>query len=133
MRKLQGRYSPLVAGLVVNFFWVLWHLPYWFLERGGLTGEYVVRQFVVVGALGVVFSWLYNRSGGSILAVGMMHASGNTAMIFLPETPAVIAILLVVTFLVVALDRMWVNPSSDGIPGTSTGVYSGTSDATIVA
>jgi len=56
-----------------------------------------------------------------------------TSMIFVPETPAVDAILLVVTFLVVALDRMWVNPSSDGIPGTTIGVFSGTSDTTSVA
>jgi hypothetical protein len=29
---------------------------------------------------------LYNRSGGSILAVGLMHTSTNVTMIFLPET-----------------------------------------------
>jgi membrane protease YdiL (CAAX protease family) len=108
LRKLQSQYSPLVASLIVSFAWILWHLPMWFLENDVLTTAYLVRQFVYGGSIGVTFSWLYNRSEGSILAVGLMHASLNTSVIFLPQTEALDALLIVLAVLVTILDRMWI-------------------------
>jgi membrane protease YdiL (CAAX protease family) len=116
LRKLQSRYSPLVASLIVSFVWIPWHLPMWYLENGALTTVYLVRQFVYGGAIGVTFSWLYNRSEGSILAVGLMHASLNTSVIFLPQTGALDALLIVLAVLVTILDRMWMRqPPSSGV------------------
>jgi membrane protease YdiL (CAAX protease family) len=110
VRKLQSQYSPLVASLIVSFAWIPWHLPMWFLENGALTTAYLIRQFVYGGAIGVTFSWLYNRSDGSILAVGFMHASLNTSVIFLPQTGALDALLIILAVLVTILDRMWMGP-----------------------
>ncbi len=113
LRKLQSRYSPLVASLIVSFVWILWHLPMWYLENGALTTTYLFRQFVYGGTIGVTFSWLYNRSEGSILAVGLLHASLNTSVIFLPQTGALDAFLIVLAVLVTILDRMWVGHPDD--------------------
>ncbi|UCH57896.1 MAG: CPBP family intramembrane metalloprotease [Candidatus Bathyarchaeota archaeon] len=110
-RKLQSRYSPLVASLIVSFVWILWHLPYWYIERGAVTMGYVFYQFIIGGAIGVILSWIYNRSEGSILAAGLMHASANTSVIFIPETEATNAILLILAFLVTVIDRMWIKPT----------------------
>jgi len=82
----------------------------WYIENGTLTTTYLVRQFVYGGAIGVTFSWLYNRSEGSILAVGLLHASLNTSVIFLPQTEALDALLIVLAVLVTILDRMWMEP-----------------------
>jgi membrane protease YdiL (CAAX protease family) len=108
LRKLQRQYSPLVASLIVSFVWILWHLPMWYLENEALSTAYLVRQFVYGGAIGITFSWLYNRSEGSILAVGLLHASLNTSVIFLPQTGALEALLIVLAVLVTIFDRMWV-------------------------
>ena len=113
LRKLQSQYSPLVASLIVSFVWILWHLPLWYLENGAFTTAYLVRQFLYGGAIGVTISWLYNRSEGSILAVGLMHTSLNTSVIFLPQTEALNALLIVLAVLVTILDRMWIGHSDD--------------------
>jgi membrane protease YdiL (CAAX protease family) len=113
LRKLQSRYSPLVASLIVSSMWIPWHLPMWYLENGALTTAYLVRQFVYGGAIGVTFSWLYNRSEGSILAVGLMHASLNTSVILLPQTEAQEALMIVLAVLVAILDRMWMGFPDD--------------------
>jgi membrane protease YdiL (CAAX protease family) len=112
-RKLQSQYSPMVASLIVSFAWTLWHLPMWFLENNVLTATYLVRRFVYGGAIGVTFSWLYNRSKQSILAVGLMHASLNTSVIFLPQTEALDALLIFLAVLVTILNRMWMGPADD--------------------
>ena len=65
------------------------------------------------GAIGVTLSWLYNRSDGSILAVGLLHASLNTSVIFLPQTGALDALLIVLAVLVTILDRMWIGHPDD--------------------
>lgn len=109
--RLQNRYSPLAASLTVNFVWILWHLPYWYIERGALTMGHVFYQFTIGGAIGIILSWIYNRSDGSILAAGLMHAAANTSVIFIPETEATNAILLILAFLVIIIDRMWVKPT----------------------
>jgi membrane protease YdiL (CAAX protease family) len=85
----------------------------WYLENGALTTTYLVRQFVFGGAIGVTFSWLYNRSEGSILAVGLMHASLNTSIIFMPHTGALDTLLIVLAVLVMILDRMWIGHLDD--------------------
>jgi membrane protease YdiL (CAAX protease family) len=113
LRKLQSQYSPLVASLIVGFVWILWHLPLWYIENGAFTTAYLVRQFVYGGSIGVTFSWLYNRSEGSILAVGLMHTSLNTAVIFLPQTEALNALMIALAVLVTILDRMWIGHSDD--------------------
>ena len=113
LRKLQSRYSPLVASLIVSFVWILWHLPMWYIENGSLTAAYLVRQFVYGGAIGVTFSWLYNRSEGSILAVGLLHASLNTSVILLSQTEAQEALMIVLAVLMAILDRMWIRHLDD--------------------
>ena len=109
--RLQNRYSPLAASLTVNFVWILWHLPYWYIERGALTMGHIFYQFTIGGAIGIILSWIYNRSDGSILAAGLMHASANTSVIFVPETEAAKAILLILAFLVTVIDRIWIKPT----------------------
>ena len=67
---LQRRYGALAAALLVTPIWALWHLPYFFTVT-------TYRGFAPVGYVGFVFglacgsivlTWLYNGTGGSILA-----------------------------------------------------------------
>ena len=77
--QLQRRFSPLTATLILALFWFLWHLP-----QFAVIGTY--RDFGPVGYLGmflgltcgaIVLTWLYNRSGGSILLVIVWHGVYN--------------------------------------------------------
>jgi membrane protease YdiL (CAAX protease family) len=76
---LQRRYGALAAALLVTPIWALWHLPYFFTVS-------TYRGFAPVGYVGFVFSlacgsivltWLYNGTGGSILACAIWHGLYN--------------------------------------------------------
>jgi uncharacterized protein len=77
--QLQRRFSPLTATLILAPLWFLWHLP----QFAVIT---TYRDFGPVGYVGmflgltcgaIVLTWLYNRSGGSILLVIVWHGAYN--------------------------------------------------------
>jgi membrane protease YdiL (CAAX protease family) len=76
---LQHRFSPLVASLILAALWALWHLPQFFViatYRALGVADYV--GFAIGLSCGaIVLTWLYNRSGGSILLVAVWHGVYN--------------------------------------------------------
>jgi CAAX protease family protein len=78
---LQRRYGALAAALLVTPIWALWHLPVFFTVT-------TYRDFAPPAYLGFVFglacgsivlTWLYNGTGGSILACAVWHGLFNVA------------------------------------------------------
>jgi membrane protease YdiL (CAAX protease family) len=76
---LQHRFSSLVASIILAAVWAVWHLPMFFVIV-------TYRSFGVAQSVGFVFglscgaivlTWLYNRSGGSILLVAVWHGLFN--------------------------------------------------------
>ena len=71
---LQEGRSALRATIILWIFWALWHLPLFFYSYevsvllGFLTG-------LLAGA--IVFTWLYNSTGGSVLMVALWHGTFN--------------------------------------------------------
>src|SRR5215217_1841399 len=78
---LQSTLSPLVSTLILGVLVTGWHVPLLFLEEGGL------QPFIIVGfLLGTVavtfwYTWLFNRTGGSVLMTLMSHAAQGTIII----------------------------------------------------
>lgn len=87
---LQLRHSALRASLLVGIPWALWHWPL-ALQRGSLLYQIPFGLFLVqVCALSIVFAWVYNASGGSLLTTILFHGSINTWAALLPTgLPAV--------------------------------------------
>ena len=78
---LQRRYSPLAAALLVTPIWALWHLPLFFTittYRDFAPPAYIGFLFGL-GCGSIVLTWLYNRTGGSILACAIWHGLFNMA------------------------------------------------------
>jgi CAAX protease family protein len=77
--RLQSRFSPLSATVILAMLWFLWHLPMFAViatYRSLSPIGYVGMAFgLTCGA--VVLTWLYNRSGGSILLVAIWHGLYN--------------------------------------------------------
>jgi hypothetical protein len=74
--------------------WALWHLPQFFYL---FAPRMAVGWLVGLAAGGIVFTWLFNSSGGSALIVAVAHATFNftTASTAAGDTlPAVISILV---------------------------------------
>ncbi|MFC4062756.1 CPBP family intramembrane glutamic endopeptidase [Planomonospora corallina] len=72
---LQRRRSALSSSMVVAAIWAGWHLPLFGISAGlrdmpaiGLVGW---AASIVTGS--VVCTWLYNSSGGSLLALALFH------------------------------------------------------------
>jgi len=63
--------------MIVAVVWTLWHLPlFWFVEgytSMDLAGFGGLFFSFLTGA--VIMTWLYNASGGNLLAVALFHAS----------------------------------------------------------
>ena len=76
---LQRRFSPLISTLILAPVWAFWHIPYFFvIENYRRFGPGQVAGFVIGLTCGaVVLTWLYNRSGGSILLVTLWHGTYN--------------------------------------------------------
>ena len=81
--RLQEQYSALAATLILSVFWAAWHLPL-FAYRPGYVSMDVTGTagwFFSIVAGGVLFTWLFNSSKGSLLACALFH--GLTDVIFL--------------------------------------------------
>ena len=124
---LQERYSPLIASLVVWFFWALWHLP---LDVTGYVGNtfaaYLDNRLVRLLPLTVIMTWLYNRSGGSVLTTAVFHTSMNTFPSFLPSAAGVVWVLWLWAAMAIVHERMWrpleTSPHCPSAPQTSSQV-----------
>jgi membrane protease YdiL (CAAX protease family) len=77
--RLQKNRSALAATLVLSVFWIGWHVPAFFYLPNyaaiGLAGFPMMALGIIAGA--IVFTWLYNSTGGSILMVTLWHGSFN--------------------------------------------------------
>jgi membrane protease YdiL (CAAX protease family) len=108
--RMQSLTSPLVACLVMNLFWALWHLFYWMVEgRPVFSPEYWGRTYLELLPATVAIGWLYNRSKGSILVAGIAHAAANTAFMFFPGLDWTVYTLIgtVAALVMILVDRMW--------------------------
>ena len=77
--RLQHRFSPLGASLILGTLWFAWHLPLFFVVatyRALGVGDYI-GFFIGLSCGAVVLTWVYNRSGGSILLVAIWHGLFN--------------------------------------------------------
>lgn len=91
---LQERYSALVSSLLVGVAWAGWHLPL-FLNATTTQGGWPLSQQLlwVVSILSgsILWAWMYNSTGGSVLAVAVFHAGVNAMGIFHPADTEALA------------------------------------------
>ena len=106
--RLQQKYSPLIASIILGLIWGAFHWIYYFIN---LSGRVWFMFWVRLGdiALAILFTWLYNRTKGkSLLPVLLLHASMNATNDYLPRVKlTVYAILGIVVLVLIFTDRMW--------------------------
>ena len=107
-RRLQAKYSPLVANLILWFMMVIWHIPNDIVQYR--QGSYILVRIVLYPFITILFGWIYNRTKGSILAPAIFHASMNSMnplMGIFPITTAGNVLLVGFAIAVIVFDRMW--------------------------
>lgn len=80
--RLQEKQSALMSSLILGVIWSVWHLPMFFIQdsyQAGLgVGTWAFWLFMVgIVPLSLPFTWLYNNTGRSTLAVILFHAMVN--------------------------------------------------------
>lgn len=80
--RLQRRFTPLSSTLIVAAIWAVWHTPFFFIlsTYSGFTAMTLVMFPPGLASGAVVLTWLYNRTGRSILAVALWHTLYNMAV-----------------------------------------------------
>jgi uncharacterized protein len=81
--RLQARYGPLRGTLILGILHGLWHLPA-LLVPGFISGSTISVPFVAgwiatAVAATVLYTWIFNNSGGSLLIAIMVHAGSNAS------------------------------------------------------
>ena len=108
---LEKQYSPWRSSLILAVFWTLWHLPFfWFGDlQGGLVG--VVLYFLLeVAPLAFLFTAVFNRTGGSLPIVILLHTSINVTPLFLPVSSLAPIVWLLLTLGIILW--MWRAPQT---------------------
>ena len=80
--RLQSTHSALVASLILGVVWSLWHLPLFFVAGSYQAGLGVGTPAFWLFLIGIVplsfaFTWIYNNTSRSILAVILFHGMVN--------------------------------------------------------
>jgi hypothetical protein len=80
---LQRHFSGLQSAIILGFFWMLWHVPGFFVETvmtGSMQGDIAIvllRHFLGGIAVTIVMTVIYNGSGGSIPLMFLWHWLSN--------------------------------------------------------
>ena len=78
--RLQEKYSPLVASLIIGVVWWFWHMP---LMVSDPTGQRPPLQYLIsILAYSILFTWTYNHAKASVFIVTLMHGVTNTIASF---------------------------------------------------
>ena len=108
--RLQERVSPLITALIVTLFWAPWHAFLWYAQGDNVFNlNFWIDTYIDLIPNSIVYGWLYNRSKGSILVVGIAHAARNTVAKFLPglDWHLLSMTTYAAALLMVLVDRMW--------------------------
>ena len=78
--RLQAQHGPLRGTLILGTLHALWHLPMFFTPNlGPFTATSVATFALTAVAVTFLYTWVANRTGGSVLPAILLHASGNAS------------------------------------------------------
>lgn len=106
--ELQKSYSPLVASLIIAFFWDAWHIPLHlngFYSSGLIEGMIGRSMFIIPAS--ILLTWVYNKSGGHLLILVILHTTINIVGTAIPSSMAYIILGISFVLFIVIKDKMY--------------------------
>lgn len=85
--RLQARFGPFWASLILGVVWGAWHLPLFYVPNTSQFGTSFVPFLVSVVINTFFFTWVHNRCGGSLLMAILLHAAFNSMPAVIPARP----------------------------------------------
>lgn len=83
--RLSQRFGLAQASVILGVIWATWHLPLFFFFGSDILGQSFPLYLMQVTAVSVAMSWLYWRTGGSLLLVMLLHAAVNNLKDIVPS------------------------------------------------
>ena len=75
--RLQERFGPLLASLILGVLWAAWHAPGF---PGGWMQGSILALLMGSMAFSIIMTWVYNNTHGSILLMILLHSASNAAV-----------------------------------------------------
>ncbi len=73
---LQALHGPVKASLILGVLWACWHMPIWFSGQWTVPSVPNIAAYIVwITAVTVIYTWVFNNTGGSVLMAILLHAS----------------------------------------------------------
>ncbi len=76
---LQARHGALASSVILGTMWALWHLPLFFNPDMFYSNLPFVIQLAIQVPMAILFTWVFNSTGGSVLLAILLHASINAS------------------------------------------------------
>jgi membrane protease YdiL (CAAX protease family) len=76
---LQARHGALLASVVLGTMWALWHLPLFFNPDMFYSNMPFIVQLALQVPLAILFTWVFNSTGGSVLLAILLHSMINAS------------------------------------------------------
>jgi membrane protease YdiL (CAAX protease family) len=108
--RLQGKYSALLATVILWGIWALWHLPLFFYSY-----PLSVLPGFAFGLLAgsIIFTWLYNSTGGSVLLTACWHGLFNVTTACIPCKTGFTAAFISSLVMIGAVVLVWIYKPAD--------------------
>lgn len=116
--ELQRRFSALGASLIIAVFWDIWHIPLYLngFYPGGIVGGMIGRTIYII-PFAIVFTWLYNRTGGNLFLLLFFHTMVNVMDTFIPYSDLLwLALWVIFSVVVIITDKMYRRQQKTLIP-----------------
>lgn len=80
--RLQKKFSPLKASLILGLVWNFWHLPLWFTNGyQGIDLLIFIAAFSIgILSLSVLMTWVSNHTNGSLAPMVLLHFAFNAGL-----------------------------------------------------
>jgi membrane protease YdiL (CAAX protease family) len=73
--RLQARHTPVNASLIIGVVWTVWHVPTFFVPGASPLDFFWMLPLLLAGS--VIYTWLYNSSGGSMRLMLLAHLGAH--------------------------------------------------------
>ncbi|QAA32401.1 CPBP family intramembrane glutamic endopeptidase [Clostridium manihotivorum] len=84
LTKLQNKLNPIYSSIILGVIWSCWHLPLFFIQGTPQYGIPFSLFIISVMCLSLVFTWIYNRTHGSVLMTILLHTLYNITPLINP-------------------------------------------------
>jgi uncharacterized protein len=85
---MQDRLGWRSASLVLGGIWGVWHLPLFFITGSAQNQGSIAAFFILIVATSVFYTWLFQRSEGSVWPALLLHTASNSWPSLVPILPS---------------------------------------------